>query len=130
MENQPAIRLSQIEQIAQPVKDLERAIGFYRENLGMRHLFTSNGLAFFDCAGIRLMLSKPETAEIDHPGSVIYFATADIFAAHQGLAKRGVSFIDAPHPIANMGSYDLYMAFFHDSEGNTLAITGQVPHPA
>ncbi len=120
--------LAQIEQVALPVKDLERAVAFYQKKLGMKHMFSSNGLAFFDCAGVRLMLSRPEGPEQDHPGSVIYFKVADIHQAYQILSGRGVSFLDSPHRIADMGSYELWMAFFHDSEQNVLAIAGEIPH--
>jgi catechol 2,3-dioxygenase-like lactoylglutathione lyase family enzyme len=120
--------LAHIEQIAQPVKDLDRAVEFYRAKLGMTYLFASNGLAFFDCGGIRLMLSKPERAEFDHPGSVLYFKVADVIEAHEAMLTRGVEFIDEPHKIATMDTYDLWMAFFHDTEGNTLAITANIPH--
>ena len=120
--------LSQIEQIAQPVRDLERAVAFYRDTLGVKFLFTSNGLAFFDCGGVRLMLSRPESPEFDHPGSVLYFKVADIHQTYAALLARGVTFIDTPHLIANMGDYDLYMSFFPDGEGNTLALSGSIPH--
>lgn len=119
--------LAQIEQVAQPVQDLERAVAFYRTQLGMKHLFTSNGLAFFDCAGVRLLLSRPEGAEDAHPGSVIYFKVGDIHQAYQRMKERGVAFIDSPHMIADMGSYALWMAFFRDSENNMLAISGDIP---
>jgi catechol 2,3-dioxygenase-like lactoylglutathione lyase family enzyme len=118
--------LALIEQVALPVKDLDRAVAFYQSKLGMKHLFSSNGLAFFDCAGVRLMLSRPENAESDHPGSVIYFKVADIHLAHKALAGRGVVFEDSPHRIADMGTYELWMAFFRDSENNLLAISGEV----
>jgi methylmalonyl-CoA/ethylmalonyl-CoA epimerase len=122
--------LTQIEQIAQPVKDLDRAVEFYRVKLGMKYLFSSNGLAFFDCGGVRLMLSKPEGAEFDHPGSLLYFKVADIHQAHMALLVRGLDFSDAPHLIAHMGDYDLWMAFFRDSEGNTMAISCNMPSAA
>ena len=125
----PNFHLSQIEQVAQPVRDLERAVAFYRDTLGMTYLFTSNGLAFFDCAGVRLMLSRPEAAAFDHPGSVLYYKVDDIYHAHQVLLARGVDLADSPHLIAQMGAYDLYMAFFRDSEGNLLALSGSIPHP-
>lgn len=120
--------LSQIEQIAQPIRDLDRAVEFYRAILGMKFLFSSNGLAFFDCGGVRLMLSQPEAAEFDLPGSVLYFKIGDIHQAYQTLLARGVNFIDTPHLIAPMGNDDLWMAFFRDSEGNLLAISGNIPH--
>ena len=126
MMTQDDFGLGQIEQVALPVRDLERAVTFYRAQLGMKHLFTSNGLAFFDCDGVRLMLSQPEGEEHAH-GSVLYFKVTDIHQAYRMLAGRGVTFEDSPHSIANMGDYELWMAFFRDSEGNLLAISGEVP---
>jgi catechol 2,3-dioxygenase-like lactoylglutathione lyase family enzyme len=119
------IRLSQIGQIAVPVQDLDRAIAFYRDILGMSFLFRVPNLAFFDCAGVRLMLSTPEAEQADHPGSVLYFNVDDIHAAHRELLARSVEFVDAPHMIARMESYDLWMAFFRDGQGNTHAIMGE-----
>jgi catechol 2,3-dioxygenase-like lactoylglutathione lyase family enzyme len=67
-------KLSTIGQIAMVVKDVPRAVTFYCDTLGMRFLFQAPpALAFFDCDGIRLMLTVPEEKEFDHPGSPIYF---------------------------------------------------------
>jgi methylmalonyl-CoA/ethylmalonyl-CoA epimerase len=120
------ISLAQIGQIAIPVRDLERATAFYRDVLGVRFLFDVPGLSFFDCDGLRLMLSLPEAAEFDHPSSIIYFRVADLAAAYRRLLARGVHFIDEPHLIATMPDHELWMAFFHDSEANTLALMSEV----
>ena len=122
--------LNQIGQIAIPVHELDRAVAFYRTQLGMQHLFSTPTLAFFDCGGIRLMLSEPETTELDRPSSIVYYKVDDIHAAHQLLTERGVHFDDEPHLIANMDTYDLWMAFLRDSENNILSIMGEVPHEA
>ncbi len=114
--------LSRIGQIAVNVQDVERAVAFYRDALGLRFLFQVPGLAFFDCDGVRLMLSHPEEPEFDHPSSVLYFVVADIDAAHGELRERGVAFRDLPHKIADMPDHELWMAFFHDGEGNTMAL--------
>jgi predicted enzyme related to lactoylglutathione lyase len=121
--------LSRIGQIAVTVHDLERAIAFYRGALGVPFQFRTPQLAFFDCAGVRLMLSAPEKPEHDHPGSILYFNVADLAGAHATLQSRGVSFIDAPHLIARMPDHELWMAFFEDSEGNTLALMSEVRPP-
>ena len=121
--------LSQIGQIAVVVHDLERAVAFYRDALGVPLQFRVPHLAFFDCAGVRLMLSAPEKPEHDHPGSILYFKVADLHGAHATLQSRGVSFIDAPHLIARMPDHELWMAFFEDSEGNTLALMSEVRPP-
>ncbi|MBA3947208.1 MAG: VOC family protein [Herpetosiphonaceae bacterium] len=123
-----AFGLSHIGQISVPVHDLDRAVTFYRDTLSMPHLFTVPSIAFFDCSGIRLMLSIPERSEFDHPSSIIYFKVNDIAAVHQTLSTRGVQFEDTPHIVAQMDSYDLWMAFFRDSEHNYLGIMSEVPH--
>jgi predicted enzyme related to lactoylglutathione lyase len=119
--------LSQIGQIAVNTHDTDRAIAFYRDTLGMTFLFQAGPLGFFDCGGVRLMLSPPESAEYDHPGSILYYKVADIQATHRTLAARGVAFSGEPHVIHRTPQYDLWMAFFKDSEGNTLALMCEQP---
>jgi predicted enzyme related to lactoylglutathione lyase len=119
--------LSAIEQIAVNAHDLDRAVEFYRDKLGMKHLFTvPPNLAFFDCDGIRLMLSLPAKPEFDHPSSIIYFKVDDIQQATQTLSERGVHFEEQPIFVADMGTYDLWLASFRDSENNLLALMGHV----
>ncbi|HEX5690346.1 MAG TPA: VOC family protein [Roseiflexaceae bacterium] len=122
------VSLSQLGQIGMPVKDLDRAVAFYRDALRVPFLFRVPNLAFFDCAGVRLMLSTPETSELERHGSILYFKVSDINEANQTLRERGVVFEDEPHVIANMETYDLWMAFFRDSEGNLLGIMSEEPH--
>jgi len=118
--------LARIQQISMNARDLPRAVAFYRDRLGMRHLFDGGPkLSFFDCAGIRLMLAIAEMPEFDHPGSIVYFAVEDIRATHRELAGRGVSFREPPHVVARMPGREIWMAFFDDSEGNLLAITSE-----
>lgn len=119
--------LNRIAQIAINVHDLKRATAFYRDTLGLRLLFEAPSLAFFDCGGIRLMLGRAEKAEFDHPGSILYYQVADIKAAYAELQQRGVRFEDAPHVVAPLGPNDLWMTFCHDSEGNLLALTAELP---
>jgi|SRR5688572_22014395 len=116
-------QLSTIGQVAMVVKDVPRAVAFYRDTLGMKFLFQAPpSLAFFDCGGIRLMLTVPEEKEFDHPGSILYFKIDDIDAVYADLKGKGVEFRDVPHRIAKMPDHELWMAFFTDGEGNTLAL--------
>lgn len=116
-------RLSTIGQIAMPVRDLLRAIEFYRDRLGMELLFQAPpGLAFFRCGGVRLLVEVPSEKEFQHPGSILYFTVDDIEAAHADLQRRGVTFRGEPHLVARMPDHELWMAFFDDGEGNTLAL--------
>ena len=122
----PTVSLSRIGQIAIVVKDVERATAFYRDVLGMRFLFAYPGLAFFDCDGVRIMLSKAERPEFDHPSSVLYFRVPDIQAAYQALRAQHVEFEDEPHIIARMPDHDLWMSFFRDRDDNVLALMAEV----
>jgi methylmalonyl-CoA/ethylmalonyl-CoA epimerase len=119
--------LSVIGQIAVNAHDIDRATAFYRDQLGMRLLFSvAPTMAFFDCDGIRLMLSLPDKAEFDHASSIIYFNVEDIQHATKTLKERGVQFEEDPVFVANMGTYDLWMASFRDSENNLLALQSNV----
>jgi len=120
------VTLDRIGQIAINVKDLARAVRFYRDTLGMRFLFEVPNLAFFDCGGVRLMLGAAEKPEFDHPGSVLYYKVADINATFAALKGRDVDFIDEPHLLARMPDHDLWMVFLRDSEGNTLGLMSEV----
>lgn len=121
------IGISRIGQIAVNAHDVERATAFYQNALGLKLLFKAPpGLAFFDCGGVRLMLSRPEKPEFDHPGSVLYFVVPDIQAAHLRMKENGVKLEDEPHLIAKMPDHDLWMTFFRDSEGNLMGLMSEV----
>ena len=114
---------SRIGQIAIVCKDVARATAFYRDTLGLRFLFAAGpSLSFFDCGGVRLMLSTSEQPEHDHLSSMLYYFITDIEGTHRALKAKGVSFIDDPHMVAQMPDHQLWLAAFTDSEGNMLAL--------
>ncbi len=116
-----------IGQIAVNVRDLERAVAFYRDTLGLRFLFQAPpAMAFFDSGGVRLLLGKPERPEDDSRSSILYFKVTDIQATHATLASRGVRFEREPHLVAKLPAPDLWKAFFRDSEENLLALMSEV----
>lgn len=118
---------SRLGQIAVVVQDLDRAVAFYRDTLGMRFLFQAPPkLAFFDCGGVRLMLDVPEEEEFKHPASILYYKVDDIRGTWTALRDRGVEFRDEPHRVARMPDHELWMTFFRDTEGNTLALMSEV----
>ncbi len=121
------LHLNQIGQIAINAHDLDRALAFYRDTLGMRHLFRAGDMAFFDCGGIRLMLALPDKPELDHPSSILYFKVADIQEAHAALVARQVRIHEAPILVAKLEKHDLWLGSFYDSEGNLLALMSEVP---
>ena len=117
--------LNHIGQIALGVADVDRAEAFYRDVLGLRRLYRFGDLAFFDCAGVRLMLEKASKPE--PRGAALYFRCADITLAVHCLRERGLAFIDAPHLIARMQDHDLWMCFFRDPDGHMLALMQEAP---
>jgi methylmalonyl-CoA/ethylmalonyl-CoA epimerase len=123
----PGLGISGLGQIAINVHDPERATAFYRDVLGLPFLFQAGALSFFDCGGVRLMLSRAEKPEFDHPSSILYFTVPDIHAAYRRLAEAGASLEGEPHLIAKMPAHDLWMTFFRDSESNFLGLMSEVP---
>jgi catechol 2,3-dioxygenase-like lactoylglutathione lyase family enzyme len=118
------IRLGAIGQVARTVDDIAAARAWYGDVLGLPHLYSFGDLAFFDCGGLRLFLSQGEAPAAE---SVLYFDVADIRAAHDALAARGVRFTHAPHLIhRHANGPEEWMAFFEDNEGRPLAIMSRV----
>jgi DNA-binding CsgD family transcriptional regulator/catechol 2,3-dioxygenase-like lactoylglutathione lyase family enzyme len=118
-----AVELGAIGQIARSVKDIEAAVAWHRDVLGLKHLYTFGKLAFFDCGGVRLYLDENG----GRADSVIYFRVPDIRSAHVALQARGIEFVSAPHLIhRHADGLEEWMAFFKDNEGRTLGIMSQV----
>lgn len=119
------LKLGPLGQIARAVSDIREAERWYRETLGLEHLYTFGNLAFFDCGGTRLLLTQadePAAAE-----SLIYFKVPHIDQAHEELKRRGVEFLSAPHMIhRHSDGTEEWMAFFKDPDGRPLAIMSQV----
>ena len=119
--------LSHIGQIGLGVGDVDRSEQFYETTLGLRKLFRFGDLSFFDCAGVRLLLEKAhDTAHVENC-STIYLRCADIALAVRELRGRGVVFDSEPHLIAEMDDHDLWMVFFHDPDGHSLALMQEAP---
>jgi len=124
------VRLGAIGQISRRVSDIPKAVEWYRDVLGLPHLYTFGNLAFFDCGGTRLFLNN-EGSGADSGDSILYFRVDDINAAHAELAGRGVTFAGAPHMIhRHENGVEEWMAFFTDPDGKYLAIMAQVPPKA
>ena len=118
--------LSTIGQISIVVHDLAKAVAYYRDVLDMKFLFEAPNVAFFDCDGVRLMLSLPSLPEFDHPCSILYFKVADINVAHKMLSTNRVYFEEIPHLVAKLPDHDLWLASFRDCENNLLALMSEV----
>ena len=105
-------------------RDWDKTIEFYRDVLGLPHLYTFGTLAFFDCGGTRLMLSQEGGASRE---SILYLRVEDIGASHEAMRMRGVNFTHAPHLIhRHADGTEEWMAFFADPDGRPLALMSQV----
>lgn len=130
MSTEAAPRIERIGQIALTAHDLDRAIAFYRDVLGLTFLFQAGDLAFFDCGGVRLLIETPQNPQYDHPASILYYLVEDIHASHAALQSRGAKAVREPHLLTKMPDHDLWMSFYKDSEGNTFALMSEVRPPA
>lgn len=118
------VNIDKVGQIARSVSDTAASEKWYREVLGLKHLYTFGTLAFFDIGGTRLMLSQEGGVAKE---SILYLQVADIAAAHQELQARGVVFTHAPHMIhRHADGTEEWMGFFEDPDGRPLALIAQV----
>jgi len=119
--------LGRIGQIALTVHDMDRSVAFWRDTVGLKFLFQAPNVAFFDVAGVRLMLGSGESPEVKAAGTVLYFEVADLDDTFAALRDRGVTVAKGgePHFIAKLGSMDLWMAFLEDPDGHLFALMQQ-----
>ena len=121
------MRIEKIGQIAIPVTDVDRAMAFYRDVLGLPFLFRAGeNLAFFDCGGVRILLDKPEEAGFERHSSVIYFSVSEIKASFAEVISRGAESMAEPHLIARLADREVWMGFFRDPDRNVLALMSEV----
>ncbi|MCM3710653.1 VOC family protein [Sporosarcina luteola] len=118
--------IKKIGQIGVPAKNIERATAFYQEQLGLQLLFNTDTMAFFDCDGVRLLVSLPEKEEFANSSSVLYFHVEDIKQAFEEYKEKGIVFIDEPHVVAKVEQTETWMVFFKDTEDNMHALLSEV----
>ena len=118
---------STVGQILIPVEDLDRAIPFYRDRLGLRFLFAAPPqMSFFQCGSVRLLIGVPEAGQPRERGATVYFQVTDIHAVHRTLAGRGVSFPAVPHVVHRTSATELWLSEFSDPDGNHLALMSEM----
>jgi methylmalonyl-CoA/ethylmalonyl-CoA epimerase len=116
--------LGRIGQIALSVSDMDRSVAFWRDTVGLKFLFQAPNVAFFDVAGVRLMLGTDESPDVKPAGTVLYFEVDDLDSTFATLRSRGVAVAEngEPHFIAKLGAKDLWMAFLRDPDGHLFAL--------
>jgi catechol 2,3-dioxygenase-like lactoylglutathione lyase family enzyme len=115
--------LSRIGQIAITVSDVEKALAFYRDILGLKFLFSAGpNLAFLQVADVRIMLSTPQGSGAVGANSILYFHVADVESAHQALVLLGATNERAPQLAAKMPDHELWLGFLRDPDGNLVGL--------
>jgi catechol 2,3-dioxygenase-like lactoylglutathione lyase family enzyme len=110
-------KLSEIRQIAVTVGNVDAALRFYRDVLGLDFLFSAGpDLAFLDAGGIRIMLSTPQGAGAVGANSILYFKVTDIVATHAALVERGATNERAPQLAAKLPEHELWTGFLRDPD--------------
>lgn len=120
--------LAKFEQVALTTSDLERAISFYRDTVGLPLLFETNGMAFFDVGGVRLMVAGDDARQsVQRPQSILYFQVADFDASVARLSATPAKLVGPVETVQSTGQGDLKLQQFEDPDGNALALMGLVP---
>lgn len=125
---QPVLSHFGLQQLALTCTDIDRSIAFYRDKLGLQLLFVSNGMAFFDLGGTRLMIAAdPARRNLPRPTSVVYFDAPDFERALGRLRAAGIPLTGGVEAVQHTNRGDLKLQQFEDPDGNMLAIMGWVP---
>ena len=120
----PAFKLDGLGQVAVPVRDLNRAVGFYRDVLGLPFLFEVPGMALFDGDGVRILMGEQHEGVLE--ASILYYRVDDIEAAFANLTDHGISVVDKPHFVAKMDDHELWLAFLKDPDDHTFALMSEI----
>jgi predicted enzyme related to lactoylglutathione lyase len=123
------VSLSRIKQVALPVREITAATRFYRDTLGMRHLFDAPpALSFFDCGGVQLMLAGPDAQGKDgeQQHAVLFYDVSDIKSVHRKIKSAGAKSLEEPHVIARMNGREIWISSFSDGQGNVVSLMSDV----
>ena len=117
------VKLSEIGQIAITVSNVDVALEFYRDILGLSFLFSpAPTLAFLAAGSLRIMLSTPQGAGTVGANSTLYFKTQDIEASYASIIARGATVERTPQLAATMPDHELWIGFVRDPDGNLVGL--------
>ncbi|MDO8835666.1 MAG: VOC family protein [Vicinamibacterales bacterium] len=112
-----------IGQVAITVSDVEAALAFYRDILGLSFLFSPGPqLAFLTAGDVRIMLTTPQGAGQVGANSVLYFKVSGIENRHAAIVARGATNEHSPRLAVKMPDHDLWLSFVRDPDGNLVGL--------
>jgi catechol 2,3-dioxygenase-like lactoylglutathione lyase family enzyme len=115
-------KLTRLSMVMLGVRDITRALGFYRDKLGLKLQREIPGIAFLDAGAVTLCLSEPAMkarGEVAGAGEIA-FPVEDINAAFHAFEAKGVRFTHEPRSLTPKS----WIANFDDPDGNHLSIFG------
>ena len=121
-------RVPAIGMIMLGVRNIERSVSFYRDQLGIALKQQFPGFAMFDTGAVTLVLSEARTegaAKVAGATEVI-FPVEDVRAGTEELKKQGVVFSHEPHQVNG----PMWAANFADPDGHLLTLFGPEQKPA
>ena len=115
--------VSGLRQVAVTVSDVDAALAFYRDILGLEFLFApSPELAFVAAGDVRIMLTTPQGAGSVGSNSILYFAVDDIDSTFAGFVANGAASERPPALAATMPDHELWIGFLRDPDGNLVGV--------
>jgi|SRR5215467_13533723 len=117
-----AIQLNRISAIMLGVRDLTKALEFYKGKLGLGVIMQEPGLALLQCGSIILGLSPGHVNMAPHVAgaSEVVFGVENVRAAQKTLSARGITFLSEPRQATPTD----WVAHFKDPDGHLLSVFG------
>lgn len=117
-----------VAQVHVSVTDLERSVAFYRDVLGIPHLFTVYGqpMAFLQAGSVRLYLGVPEDERF-RSRPVLYYSVDDLDATYEAVVERGAESMASPRLVHSDDTMELWIAFVSDPDGNPVGLMNERP---
>jgi len=100
------------------VADLDRAVDFYENVLGLQKKYQFSTYAGFDCGGVEIGLVPGRKVKIQEEAPCVDFLVWDVDEAHRRLGQQGVRFLKEPHDTPWGGR----IALLTDPDGHPLQL--------
>lgn len=115
----------QLRRVILRVSDMDEALAFWGERVGLDVVFRSPAFSFLDAGGTEVVLNA--VSDVPPPGlTELVLEVDDVRAGHAALAARGVPFEVDLRPVTSDGGRELLASHFRDLDGNLASLTGWV----